>query len=87
MPELYLEGVIGRRNFPDIPVSRLEEKHILAILYILRSGPMKKTELTQNVTNSSDTVKKRVDCLAELGLVREVQEDQRPFRKMVELTD
>ncbi len=87
MPELNLDSVCGRGKFPDIPLSKLDEKHAEVILFILRSGPMKKTELTQNVTNSSDTVKKRVDLLAGLGLVREVQENQRPFRKMVELTD
>lgn len=87
MSELNLDCADRPRRHLDIPLSRLEEKHVLTILYILRSGPMQKTILTDNVTNSSDTVKKRVDLLVELGLVVEEKEIQRPFRKMVTLTD
>lgn len=63
MPELKLDCADRPKRHLDMPLSRLEEKHVLTILYILRSGPMQKTILTDNVTNSSDTVKKRVDLL------------------------
>ena len=44
-------------------------------------------DLINIVASSSDTVKKRVDHLVEEGLVQEVRENQRPFRKMVRLTE
>ncbi len=87
MPELDLDCAGRPKKHLDIPLSKLEEKHVLTILYVLRSGPMQKTILTDSVTNSSDTVKKRVDLLVDLGLVVEKKEVQRPFRKMVALTD
>lgn len=87
MPELNLDNTDERRRHLDIPLMKLDEKYTLTILYVLRNGPIQKTDLTNIVASSSDTVKKRVDHLVEEGLVQEVRENQRPFRKMVRLTE
>ena len=60
MPELNLDNTDERRRHLDIPLMKLDEKYTLTILYVLRNGPIQKTDLINIVASSSDTVKKRV---------------------------
>lgn len=65
----------------------LEARFATSVLIVLLKGPMIKGNLTAYLSSGSKAVADRVADLQELGLVTEEQESQRPFRKIVQLTD
>jgi DNA-binding HxlR family transcriptional regulator len=66
----------------------MEERLAIAVLLTLEkeTEPIVKGVLTGKIARSAGTVIDRINELMEAGLVTEVQEDKRPFRKFVELT-
>ncbi len=66
----------------------LEERLSIAVLLTLANEkePIIKGVLASKLAKSAGTVIDRVIELQEVGLVIEIQEDKRPFRKFVELT-
>jgi DNA-binding MarR family transcriptional regulator len=66
----------------------LEERLAIGVLLTLyREGkPMQKGVLVSKLAKAATTVNYRVSELLGAGLITEVQEETRPFRKFVELT-
>lgn len=66
----------------------MEERLAIAVLLTLanETEPIVKGVLAGKIAKSAGTVIDRINELMEAGLVTEVQEDKRPFRKFVELT-
>ena len=66
----------------------LEDRHAVSILITLLEAkePYIKGVLTSVLSTGSRTVPDRIKGLQDAGLVIEEQEQQRPFRKFVELT-
>lgn len=66
----------------------LEERLAISVLLALHSEkkPMQKGILVSMLAKAAATVNYRVAELLEAGLITETREENRPFRKFVELT-
>lgn len=74
-------------DYGNLKAGSLEATHAIKILIILlREGKMIKGVLASYVAKGTVSVQSRVEELIQLGLVIEEREQQRPFRKFVELT-
>lgn len=66
----------------------LEQKHSLKILKILyENGELCKGELSSMITVGTASVQSRIKDLVEVGLVDEVVDTVKPYRKHISLTD
>ena len=85
----YRTGSIRRRVVvPYTELDVLERRHAMKVLLVLRErGVMNKTELVESLTSGAGSVQTRVDDLLAAGLVEVEEENVRPFRKMISLTD
>ena len=66
----------------------LEDRHAVSILLTLLDArePYIKGVLTSVLSTGSRTVPDRIKDLEDAGLITEEQEQQRPFRKFIDLT-
>jgi DNA-binding PadR family transcriptional regulator len=66
----------------------LEERLSVAVLLTLaqEEEPIIKGVLASKIARSAGTIIDRIDELQDAGLLTEIREDVRPFRKFVELT-
>ncbi len=85
----YRTGSITRRvNIPYTELDVLEKKHAMKVMLTIREkGSMNKTELVESIASGAGSVNTRVEELEEAGLLRVDEEDVRPFRKMLSLTE
>ncbi len=85
----YRTGSVSRRvAVPYMEFEVLERKHSLKVLMtVYRNGTMSKTELVESIATGAGSVSARIDELCEAGLIYIHEEDVRPFRKMVSLTE
>ncbi|NLI74185.1 MAG: hypothetical protein GX369_05395 [Euryarchaeota archaeon] len=84
-----VDEIIGpmTMDYGNLKAGRLEATHAIKILIILYfEGKMIKGVLASYVAKGTVSVQSRVDELLQLDLVTEEQEQQRPFRKFIELT-
>lgn len=66
----------------------LEQKHSLKILKILYdNGELCKGELSSMITVGTASVQSRIRDLVEVGLINEVVDTVKPYRKHISLTE
>ncbi|MBO4568856.1 MAG: hypothetical protein J5674_02610 [Candidatus Methanomethylophilaceae archaeon] len=85
----YRTGSIQRRVvIPYTELDVMERRHAMKVLLVLRDrGTMNKTELVESLTSGAGSVQTRIDELCEAGLLMVDEENVRPFRKMISLSE